>query len=475
MDSNETAKNEVKEEYKMFSLFETLFDHFDLLKGCSKTKSSTLRTILIQLLSHRIKGPKSILGTMKSIEKEEQDVFSKNSYYRSLEYLAKNSHILLKNLNDKISEKYERNISVMWFDSTTAYFESFTRTGLKMPGYSKDGKTKEDQIVIAMATDENGIPIHYKCFPGNTPDQKTFIPFLEELASIYEIKNITIVGDKGMNNAENIRFLESNGWNYVFAYRLKATKKEIKNAITNSDDYTQLNDNLKYKIIDLKPANGDSQDAASTKRLVVVHSEERARKDRHDREVLINNFTKKMDKKGVVTQEKLMGAKKCRYYKAVDKTTYYILDQEKILEDEKYDGFFVYITNRFDLSILEIMEIYTKQWKIESNFRTLKSTLELRPIYLSKYEHILGYLCLCFVSLVFLRFILHWMNDELVAQGLEKITEQKLVEIVNDVKSIKEIVNNMVVQEIDFVNKGTKSSWIIYEKVLAWASKKGMI
>lgn len=100
-----------------------------------------------------------------------------------------------------------------------------------------------------------------------------------------------------------------------------------------------MNDNLKYKIIDLKPANGDSQDAASTKRLVVVHSEERARKDRHDREVLINNFTKKMDKKGVVTQEKLMGAKKCRYYKAVDKTTYYILDQEKILEDEKYDGF----------------------------------------------------------------------------------------------------------------------------------------
>ncbi|WP_231428092.1 IS1634 family transposase [Ureaplasma diversum] len=382
---------------------------------------------------------------------------------------------MLKNLNDKISEKYERNVSVMWFDSTSAYFESFTRTELKISGYSKDTKTEEDQIVIAMATDENGIPIHYKCFAGNTTNQKTFIPFLEELASIYQIKNITIVGDKAMNNDENISFLESNGWNYVFAYRLKATKKEIKNAITNFDDCIQLNDNFKYKIIDLKRTKSDIQDAASTQRLVVVHSEERARKDRDDREVLINNFTKKMDKKGVVTQEKLMGVKKCKYYKAVDKTTYYILDQEKILEDEKYDGFFVYVTNRFDLSVQEIMEIYTKQWKIESNFRTLKSTLELRPIYLSKYEHILGYLCLSFVSLVFLRFILHWMNEELVAQGLEKITEQKLVEIVNDVKSIKEIVNNMVVNEIDFVNNGTKSSWIIYEKVLAWASKKGMI
>ncbi|WP_051749538.1 hypothetical protein [Ureaplasma diversum] len=89
LDSNETAKNEVKEEYKMFSLFETLFDHFDLLKGCSKTKSSSLRTIMIQLLSDRIKEPKSILGTMKLIEKEEQDVFSKIHIINLLSILRK--------------------------------------------------------------------------------------------------------------------------------------------------------------------------------------------------------------------------------------------------------------------------------------------------------------------------------------------------------------------------------------------------
>ncbi|WLP85408.1 IS1634 family transposase [Mycoplasma seminis] len=86
------------------------------------------------------------------------------------------------------------------------YFESFSRLGLRHSGYSKDGKFKEDQVVVGMATDENGIPIHIETFKGNTADSKTFIPFVLEMSKIYEIKNVTIIADKGMSTSSNIRF-----------------------------------------------------------------------------------------------------------------------------------------------------------------------------------------------------------------------------------------------------------------------------
>ncbi|WP_429977050.1 IS1634 family transposase, partial [Mycoplasmopsis bovis] len=96
--------------------------------------------------------------------------------------------------------------------ATTTYFETFSREGYKKPGYSKDGKFKEDQIVIGMATDENGIPLHYKIFPGNVTDSNTFIPFMLEIADIYEVNSVTIIADKGMSVNRNIRFLESKNW-----------------------------------------------------------------------------------------------------------------------------------------------------------------------------------------------------------------------------------------------------------------------
>ncbi len=81
----------------------------------------------------------------------------------------------------------------MYYDLTQQLLilKHFLREGYKKPGYSKDGKFKEDQIVIGMATDENGIPLHYKIFPGNVTDSNTFIPFMLEIADIYEVNSVT--------------------------------------------------------------------------------------------------------------------------------------------------------------------------------------------------------------------------------------------------------------------------------------------
>ncbi|MCA8848653.1 transposase, partial [Mycoplasmopsis bovis] len=86
------------------------------------------------------------------------------------------------------------------------------------------------------------------------------------------------------------------------------------------------------------------------------------------------------------------GSKKYRFFKPINKGAFYELDIEKIQEDQKYDGYYVYETNRTDLSVKEVINLYSKQWQIESNFKTLKGKLSLRPMYLSTWNHIVGYI-----------------------------------------------------------------------------------
>ncbi|WP_036441586.1 IS1634 family transposase, partial [Metamycoplasma hyosynoviae] len=125
--------------------------------------------------------------------------------------LNENQSKIFNDLNKRIANLTGRDIELVFYDSSTVYFETFEREGLRYPGYSKDGKFKEDQVVVGMATDANGIPIHIKLFKGNTTDVNTFIPFVVELKKTYNIKNITIIADKGMSSNRNIRFLEDLG------------------------------------------------------------------------------------------------------------------------------------------------------------------------------------------------------------------------------------------------------------------------
>lgn len=231
------VKNEFIEKYKGYEIIEKLIDYFDIFNDCKMTKSVSLTTTVKQMIFQRIKDPKSILGTCNEMKEHNLKTFSKNSFYRALEYISDNRNEILKNINAKLINDFKRNVEVIWFDSTTTYFETFARNGMKMPGYSKDGKFKEDQMVIGMATDINGIPLYYKVFPGNTADSSSFIPFIVELAKIYNIKKVTIVADRGMWTNANIRFLEDKNFHYIISYHLKSATKNFKNFVLNQDNY----------------------------------------------------------------------------------------------------------------------------------------------------------------------------------------------------------------------------------------------
>ncbi|QGZ97761.1 IS1634 family transposase [Mycoplasma sp. NEAQ87857] len=440
----ENVKRQVFEEYPGLEVISGLFDHFDLFRKCKDTRKKDLNLLVQYQIFQRISKPQSMLQTYLNSKKTNKFATCKNSFYRSLDYIYDNREQMLQNINDAIIENKDREVEVLWFDSTTIYFETFDKEGLKQPGYSKDGKFKEDQFVIGMITDKNGIPLHYKVFPGNTPDSKTFIPFMIELEKIYKIKNVTIVADRGMSVSSNIRFLEQKGYKFIISYKLKGSKSDVKNWVLDGSHYLSLDEKLFYKEITNPSLYGlKNRPNGHNRRLIATWSEKRYEKDKHDREVFEKIFNRSAVNGKVPV--KSLNSQKHKYFKISDNKVYYTLDHEKIQKDKKFDGFYVYETNRFDLDAKKIIDTYARQWKIEENFRFWKGNLQLRPIYFSSEKHILGHIALCFISLVMMTYLTYKVNTTL---NLEKpITKNSIVKAIEEVWINKEYENKILVRE----------------------------
>ncbi|WP_322909085.1 IS1634 family transposase [Mycoplasmopsis felis] len=227
----ESLKNKTYKQIKInagVNLIEQFIKKINLLNNFKYGKHKGMEEIIKYSIANKISDPTSILNSYFKRDLSGLDLeYSKNSFYRMLNILLNNKKTILKN-TDEIRTSYSTKSKTTFFDSTTIYFESFQREGLRMPGYSKDGKFKEDQIVMGMACHINGIPIFYEVFPGNTADIKTLIPFFNEFKQLFPEKRIIVVADRGMSSAENIKFLERNQIDFLISYRAKVASKKYK-------------------------------------------------------------------------------------------------------------------------------------------------------------------------------------------------------------------------------------------------------
>ncbi|TQC51251.1 IS1634 family transposase [Mycoplasmopsis mucosicanis] len=440
-----------------------VIDKLQIFESLEKSKHKDLENILKYQISSRILQNSSIINSFENKDKFENEVDTKkDTFYGLLDVLVNNEDNLISNLYEKISSISNRNKQFVFFDSTTVYFETFSRDGLRMPGYSKDGKFKEDQVVVGMATDSNGIPIYLKVFRGNTADGNTLIPFIVDLREKFAIKSMTVIADKGMSTNKNIRFLESHGIDYIFAQRLKTTSKSFKEFVLDPSGFNESVDNFKWKELEFKSLWKGGRFNDNFRRRIVIYSQKRANKDKNDRQILIDNFRKKQNKQGVVNAEDIIGTKKYKFFKKVGKMSF-TLDLDKIEEDEKFDGYFVYETSRKDLKPEEIVSVYHKQYQIEENFRTLKSSLKVRPIFVRTERHIRGHFLLNFIALIVLKFTIFKINEFYHQQGvIEKLTNTKLIDFLKDCNKLTKLRNGKIIEErfIDpAINKSNEETY----------------
>lgn len=404
------------------------------LKNCGKRNAAAVAQALFYLVAHRCANPSSIhASALDQISYAGVDPLGLDVLYDVLDVLATQKEAIIYHLADFFKRKTSRKGPEAYYDVTTYAFES-TRWGeLRMFGFSKDHKNNEVQVVMGLLLDNNGIPITYELFPGNTMDQSTLTRSIENLKTLYRLEKITVVADRGLNSGSNLEYLYGGGHDFVISYTLKRSPDSLKELVWQGDGWQDKVDTQTGEIIsrskiieqtlDVKVPIDPVENSAAKKRgrpkkynhekiPVKIHltwSAKRAQKDRSDRERMLERLRKRLDKP---YQLKAAIKRGCNQFLQMElDTNDWKLNEAKIEEAARYDGYYAVITNNMELSTEQVYKIYGGLWKIEESFRILKTDLRARPVFVWNDEHIKGHFAMCFMSLCMLRYSQYLLAD----------------------------------------------------------------
>ena len=298
-------------------------------------------------------------------------------------------------------------LDLVFFDTTSIYFEGEGGETLGQYGHSKDHRPDLKQMVIAVVLDGEGRPVCCELWPGNTTDVTTLVPIVDRLRSRFSIERICIVADRGMISAKTIEELESpqRRWQYILGARMRKQKEVSAEVLSRGGRYQTVHP-PRRRCKDPSPLKV-KEVIVEGRRYVVCLNEEEARKDAHDREAIVASLRKQL-KQG---DKSLVGNRGYRKYLKQRKGRFEV-DEMKINEEARYDGKWVLRTNT-DLPTAEAALKYKQLWMVEHLFRSTKSILETRPIWHKCDETIRGHVFCSFLALVLRK----ELEDRLEANG----------------------------------------------------------
>lgn len=375
-----------------------------------KIKFDFFSSIFLLVLD-RICYPCSKLKTYKEQKRYHGIVDNKlQDLYKTLDILSNKKEQIERDLFNRNKNLFNMKVDVIFYDITTVYFESVRNDGFKEFGYSKDKKINEVQIVLALLTDKNGMPIGYDLFPGNTFEGQTIGIIIDKLKNRFEIDKLIFVCDSAMLSKKNLGIISAMGYEYIVGARMKNLSEKIKEEILSEQGYIILEREggkiFKYKEIDLKGG----------RKLICGFSTDRACKDKKDRERLIEKAEQMLKKSSCILSKR--GA--ARYIK-VDYINTRQIDENRIREDEKWDGYYAIETNIKIIQPMEIFRVYHDLWKIEESFRILKSHMQARPIFHWTEKRIKGHFVLCFIAFLIERILEHELSKNNIDYSAYKI------------------------------------------------------
>ena len=285
-------------------------------------------------------------------------------------------------------------LDLVFFDTTSIYFEGRGGETLGQRGFSKDHRPDLKQMVVGAVIDDKGQPICCEMWPGNTTDVKTLIPIVTRLQRRFHISQVCIVADRGMISAATLKELETpdNTIPYILGARMRKVKQIRDEVLSHPGRYQKV-----------RPEGDEAKDPEplqvkqvklNHRRYVICLNPRQARKDARDREAIIANLKTQL-KKG---PKALVGNKGYRKYVTLKKESARI-DEAKIKYEARFDGKYVLTTNT-DLSTAQVALKYKELWQVERVFRDIKSLFNTRPVFHHHDETIRGHVFCSFLALV---------------------------------------------------------------------------
>lgn len=439
----------------------------DFFKSVSSDRKITYDCNKIcQFLTYaRILDPASKYGTYDKLDTYyEKPQVEYQHMIRFLDILDRNSDQYLKHLFDNSESIVKRDTSVMYYDCTNYFFETEKPDeeivdevtgeiilGLRQFGISKENKTSPI-VEMALIMDSRGIPISMCIHPGNTNEQLTAVPLEKEVIKMTGNKKFIYCADAGLGSYNIRKFNDMGGRAYIVTQSVKKLGQEIKDIVFNDSNYRLLsNDDAitlkEMRTFNKKDANNLSLYNDFAYKVIPTNTamdtglyEEKVYKNGRTKKVkakgtlhqyIIVTFSRKMmEYQRTIRERQLERAKKLLRLKDPEKikkgpndirrflkntssdTANYVLDMDKIHEEEKYDGFYAVATN-LDDSAKDILAVAQNRYKIEDCFRIMKTNFDARPVFLRKPERIRAHFLICYTALLIYRLMECKLDDNL--------------------------------------------------------------
>ncbi len=338
---------------------------------------ANLPVLLRDLVTIRIFEPASKLRSLELMEQFFGIKHSRKTYYKIAPECIKLKEVVESKIINFAGEHYAFNFDILFYDVTTLYFETFEEDELRKNGFSKDNKSQQPQILIALMVSKEGFPVAYEVFSGNTFEGHTIIPVVKTFIQQNKVKTFTVVADAAMISTENVKQLTENNINYIVGARLgniPATLLETINTNINREDGNNIR---------IKTDNGY---------LICSYSSVRYRKD-------LFEMTKQIERAKQIVQEPSK-SKKIKFTQTENQKV--VLNEALIEKTKKLLGIKGYYTN-LEESVADnktIITRYHELYKIEQAFRISKTDLQTRPIFHFKEQPIKLHILICFIALV---------------------------------------------------------------------------
>ena len=336
--------------------------------------------IFRQLVTARLSQPMSKLATVEYLKSHFDEDIQLHRIYRYLDKLYNTQQEKIQQISvDHTRQILGGKIGLLFYDVTTLYFETDYGDELRETGFSKDEKHSQPQVVLGLLVSKDGYPLSYSVFSGSQYEGRTMLPVVEDFVQRFNLDDFIVVADSGLMNQSNIALLESGNYKYIIGARIKNESNEIK----------------KWALSLSKQDGEFYETPKGTTRLIVGYSDNRAKKDRHNREKGVKRLEKAY-RSGNISKENINKRGYNKFLEISDNIKVTI-NQDKIKQDEQWDGLKGYLTNTW-LPAKEVYEQYSGLWSVERAFRITKGTLEMRPMFHFTPERIEAHVCICFAA-----------------------------------------------------------------------------
>ena len=345
--------------------------------GFNAVGSDLLRHLVIS----RLVFPLSKLKTCEYLLRYQNVEVTPDQIYRYMDRLQSSQKQQVQQISyEHTLGLFKGQLSVVFYDVTTLYFEASDEDDLRKAGFSKEGKHQHPQIVLGLLVSKYGYPLAFEMFEGNQFEGHTMLPVLESFRSTYRLANLVVIADAGLMSKKNLEQLSEDGYEFIIGARLKNETDQIQEQLLS---------------MPFKDGQSRAIPHPSGYRLIVSYASSRARKDQKNREKGLKKLEKKLSR-GKLTKQHINNRGYNKYLK-MEGNVNISIDYTKFKDDKKWDGLKGYLTNT-KLSADQVIDQYNELWQIEKAFRVSKTDLRIRPVYHRVPKRIESHLIIAFCA-----------------------------------------------------------------------------